>query len=182
MYDADTLTDLTQLLERCAAGDAKSFRHLYDLQAARLYGIALRIVRQPAPAADVLYDSFVSAWQFAGSFDPGRGSPEAWLTSIVRHRALDLVRRRGREIADAEIPEQGDEDPDPLARLAGRPEGAALHRCLGELDENQRSLIGLAFIDGYSHAALAQRLGVPRETVKSSVLRGLARLRRCLEP
>ena len=161
LYHAPTLTDLTQLLGRCASGDAEAFRHLYDLQAARLYGIALRVVRHPSLAADVLHDSFVSAWQFAGSFDPARGSAEAWLTSIVRHRALDLVRRRGREIADADLAEQADEDPDPLARLAGSPEGIPLNRCLEALDEDQRGLIGMAFIHGYSHADLGAKTRHP---------------------
>jgi RNA polymerase sigma-70 factor (ECF subfamily) len=182
LYDADVPTGLTLLLERCASGDAGSLRELYDEQAARLYGIALRIVRQPALAADVVHDSFVSIWQFAGSFDPGRGSPEAWLTSIVRHRALDLVRRRGREISGGAVPEQGVEDPDPLARLVGTAEGAALYRCLDELDEDKRSLIGMAFIHGCSHTELAERLGIPLGTVQSSIYRGLASLRRCLEP
>lgn len=181
LYDAAARTDLTTLLQHCASGDAASFRRLYDLQAARLHGIALRITRQPGLAADVVHDAFVSVWQFAASFDPARGSPEAWLTSIVRHRALNSVRRRGREITGIDLPEQADEDPDPLARLVGSTEGEALHRCLDELDEEKRHLISMAFINGLTHSELAQRLAMPLGTVKSSIRRGLASLRRCLE-
>jgi RNA polymerase sigma-70 factor, ECF subfamily len=181
LYDPETGTGLAVLVQRCAEGDTASFRQLYDEQSARLNGIALRITRQPALAAEVVHDSFVSVWQFAGSFDPTRGSPEAWLTSIVRHRALDMVRRRGHEITGMELPDQADQEPDPLARLAGSAEGAELRRCLGELEEDKRSLIAMAFMNGYSHTQLAAKLGIPLGTVKSSVRRGLASLRRCLE-
>ncbi len=89
---------LTTLLQHCAAGDADALRQIYDLQAARLHGIALRITRQPALAADVVQDAFISVWQFASTFDPSRGSAEVWLTSIIRYRALDTVRRHRREV------------------------------------------------------------------------------------
>ncbi len=175
---------LTILLEHCAAGDADALRQIYELQAARLHGVALRIVRQPALAADVVHDAFVSVWQFASTFDPERGSPEAWLTSIIRHRALDTVRRHRREVTvgfehDAE---QIDTDPDPLARLQGSSEAAALHRCLRELDTDKRRLIAMAFLDGLTHNQLARTLALPLGSVKSGIRRGLAALRRCLEP
>src|SRR3954468_1336798 len=92
-YDSEAETGLPLLVQRCADGDAAAFRELYNLQSARLHGIALRITREPTLAADVVHDAFVSIWQFAGSFDRTRGNAEAWLTSIVRHRALDTVRR-----------------------------------------------------------------------------------------
>jgi RNA polymerase sigma-70 factor (ECF subfamily) len=174
---------LTTLLQHCAAGDADALRQLYELQAARLHGIALRITRQPAMAADVVHDAFVSVWQFASTFDPSRGSPEAWLTSIIRHRALDTMRRYRREIVTGlgGEAEQVGTDPDPLARLQHSSEAAALHRCLQELDAERRRLIAMAFLDGLTHNQLAHTLAIPLGTIKSSIRRGLAVLRRCLE-
>ena len=78
------------LLRRCAAGDRAGFRALYDLWSARLHGIALRITRQSSLAADATHDAFVQVWQRADHFDPQRGSPEAFLISLVRYRALDI--------------------------------------------------------------------------------------------
>lgn len=173
---------IAALLTRSAGGDRAAFRRLYDLQSGRLYGIALRITRQSALAADAVHDAFVSVWQYADRFDPERGAGEAWLTSIVRYRALDLVRRGAREVTGVELPELEDDDPDPLARLLGSAEGAALHRCLEELEEERRQLIVHAFMDGLTHNELADRYGMPLGTVKSSIRRGLAGLRRCLEP
>jgi RNA polymerase sigma-70 factor (ECF subfamily) len=173
---------LADLLARSAAGDRIAFRRVYDLQSSRLYGIALRITRQGALASDAVHDAFVSVWQYADRFDPVRGSAEAWLASIVRYRALDLVRHSGREITGIQLPELEDEDPDPLARLQEQADGAALRRCLEELDAEKRRLIVHAFMEGLTHSELAGRFALPLGTVKSSIRRGLAALRRCLEP
>ncbi len=173
---------MPDLLRRSAAGDRAAFHRIYDLQSSRLYGVALRITRQGALAADAVHDAFISVWQYADRFDPARGNAEAWLTSIVRYRALDLVRHSGREITGVELPEPADEDPDPLARLVESAEGTALRRCLDELDGEKRQLIVFAFMEGLTHTELSGRFAIPLGTVKSSIRRGLAALRRCLEP
>ena len=72
------------LIERCAAGDKAAFRTLYDMQSARLNGVALRITRQASSAADAVHDAFLQVWQQASRFDAGRGSPEVWLPALVR--------------------------------------------------------------------------------------------------
>jgi RNA polymerase sigma-70 factor, ECF subfamily len=96
----DTTSDEADaLLHRCAGGDRAAFRLLYDRWGSRLYGIALRITRQPALAADAMQDAFVRIWQQAHRFDPDRGSPAAWMIGIVRYRALDIFRRQAREEA-----------------------------------------------------------------------------------
>jgi RNA polymerase sigma-70 factor, ECF subfamily len=127
----DTTSDEADaLLHRCAGGDRAAFRLLYDRWGSRLYGIALRITRQPALAADAMQDAFVRIWQQAHRFDPDRGSPAAWMIGIVRYRALDIFRRQAREIPGYEPEEREDESPDALARLVSTTEGAALYRCL----------------------------------------------------
>jgi RNA polymerase sigma-70 factor (ECF subfamily) len=174
--------DLGALIQRCASQDAAALRLLYDRQAARLYGVALRLTRQSALAADVVHDAFIAVWQRAGSFDPDRGSASSWLVSIVRHRAIDIIRRREREVSDDALPESVDSDPDPLARLVASDDAAGLHRCLETLEDDKRRMILLAFVDGLSHSELASRLAIPLGTVKSSIRRALAALKRCLEP
>src|SRR6185437_3568998 len=81
---------LDDLLHRCRDGDAAAFRRLYDAESPRLYGLALRITGQAALAADAVHDAFLQVWQKATRFDPGRGSAGAWLTALVRYRAIDL--------------------------------------------------------------------------------------------
>ncbi|MGH7041673.1 MAG: sigma-70 family RNA polymerase sigma factor [Acetobacteraceae bacterium] len=174
--------DTADLLARCAVGERRAFRRLYDGWAPRLHAVALAITRQPALAADAVQEAFVQAWQQAGRFDPARGSAEAWLVSLARYRALDIIRARTREEPGYEPPEVADEAPDALDRLLGDAAGAALHRCLGELEPERRRLVALAFVEGLSHGDLAQRLGMPLGTVKSSIRRSLIALRGCLEP
>lgn len=174
-------TDETEaLLHRCASGDRTAFRLLYDRWGNRLYGIALRITRQAATASDAMQEAFVQIWQQAHRFNPERGGPDAWLISIVRYRALDIVRRQSRETPGYEPAEREDESPDALGHLISSAEGVALHRCLGALEEDRRRLVVLAFVDGLSHSELAERLAIPLGTVKSWIRRSLMALRECL--
>jgi RNA polymerase sigma-70 factor (ECF subfamily) len=173
--------NLAALIQRIAAGDRAAFKHVYDTHSPRLYAVAVRITRQGALAADAVQDAFLQLWRNAGQFDTARGNPEAWLVSLVRYRALDIARRRVREVSDEEAPEQIDTDPDPLARLASSQDAAALHSCLGALEAERRRLLSLAFVEGLSHSEVADRLQLPLGTVKSWIRRSLQSLRLCLE-
>jgi len=173
--------DLAALIPRIAAGDRAAFRRVYDTHAPRLYAIALRITRQAPLASDAVHDAMLQLWRNAGQFDTGRGNPVAWLVSLVRYRALDIARRRTREVSDENLPEPLDEDPDPLERLSASRDAAALHACLGQLEAERRRLLALAFIDGLSHSEVADRLKLPLGTVKSWIRRSLQSLRLCLE-
>jgi RNA polymerase sigma-70 factor (ECF subfamily) len=177
----DSDSELTALLSRCASGDRAAFRTLYDAQASRLHGLALRITRDPGLAADATHDAFVQVWNQAVRFDPARGAAGAWLTSIVRYRALDITRRRVREKPGYEPPEQEDESPDALAQLVTSAEGAALRLCLEELEPDRRALLMSAYAEGLSHSELAEKTGTPLGTIKSWIRRSLASLKRCLE-
>jgi RNA polymerase sigma-70 factor (ECF subfamily) len=172
--------DNAALLQRCAGGDRLAFRALYERWSGRLHGIALRITRQPSLAADATHDAFVQVWQQAHRFDAGRGSAEAFLVSLVRYRALDIVRRHAREVPGYEPEDQADDTPDTLERLVSSAEGAALQRCLSLLDNERQRLIVMAFVDGLSHGELAARLGAPLGTIKSWIRRSLLSLRECL--
>ncbi|MBV9655283.1 MAG: sigma-70 family RNA polymerase sigma factor [Acetobacteraceae bacterium] len=173
---------LSELLQRCGTGDAVSFRALYERQSGRLYGIALRITRQPALAADALHEALMQVWQHANRFDPARGSPEAWLTGLIRYRAMDIVRKHGREGGDAAIPDSADEAPGPLDALLASRDGKALHDCIATLEAAQRRAILLAFVDGLTHSEISARISAPLGTVKSWVRRGLLALKECLGP
>lgn len=173
---------LAHLLLRCAEGDRAAFRLLYDAQGPRLFGLALRLIRERSLAADVVHDAFCQVWQRAASFDPQRGSAEAWLTGLVRYRAIDLLRKRAHERVGVDRSDEADPAASPLERLVATAAGQALHRCLAVLDEDQRRVIALAFVDGLSYAKVSDLLRVPLGTVKSRIRRGLVALKACLEP
>ena len=173
---------LAALLQRCAAGDSKAFRDLYDAQASILHNLAMRITNDPELAADAVHDTFVQVWRRAAKFDPERGNAGAWLTGIVRYRALDTRRPRARENLVSDLPDQEDETPNALARLVEIAEGEALYRCLALLEPDRRQMLVSAYVDGLSREKIADRYEVPLGTMKSWIRRALARLRRCLEP
>jgi RNA polymerase sigma-70 factor (ECF subfamily) len=170
------------LIEAVGRGSQIALKRLYELESRRLYGIAVRIVRRPEIAADVLQEAFVQIWQNAAAFSAERGSGAAWLTGIVRYRALDAIRRLGREIP-SDDPALGDEaiEPDVIEKMGASAEAEALRRCLKLLDGDQQRCIALAFVDGLSHSQIAERIKAPLGSVKSWIRRGLLSLRRCLE-
>ena len=159
-----------------------AFRLLYAAQAGRLHGLALRITRDAELAADAVQEAFLLVWRRSESFDPGRGDGDAWLTALVRYRAIDAMRRRGREQVSAAVPEQASDMPDALDALLTTSEGAALRACLGELPADRRGLLLRAFVDGRSYAALATEDGEKLGTVKARIRRALATLKQCLQP
>ena len=169
------------LLTRCGRGDNKAFRKLYDSNSPRLYGVALRITRNPALASDAVHDAMLQVWRNADRYDASRGNADGWLMSLVRYRALDIARKQGREVTGVDLPEQVDEDPDVLSRLVAKAEGSALRDCLERVEPPRRRLVILAFIDGLTQNEIAQRVGQPLGTVKSSIRRALIALRACLD-
>ena len=176
------LSSVGVLIEAVGGGSQAALKRLYELESKRLYGIALRIVRRPEIASDVLQEAFVQIWQNAAAFSAERGVAAAWLTGIVRFRALDAVRKTGREVLSGD-PGLGDEplEPDVIEKIGASAEAEALRRCLKLLDEEQQRCILLAFVDGMSHSEIAERIKAPLGSVKSWIRRGLLSLRRCLE-
>jgi RNA polymerase sigma-70 factor (ECF subfamily) len=174
-------TQDAELIARCAGQDRSAFRELYARWSARLHGVALRITRDPGLASDATHDAFVQVWQQAGRFDPSLGEAGSWLMSLARYRALDLMRRRGREVLGHEpAADVADREADPLTQLMASADGSALQRCLDLLSAERRRLVVLAFVEGFSHSQLASRLSLPIGTVKSWIRRSLLSLRECL--
>jgi RNA polymerase sigma-70 factor, ECF subfamily len=180
--DSELDVKLQELLGRCAAADAAALERLYELTSPLLFACLKRMLRRAPVAEEALQDVFVTVWQRAAQFHPERGRPLAWLMSIARYRAIDLLRRE--RLAPALVPELPDaaasqETPEEAALR--QPGAALLERCLALLSREQRQCLELAFVTGDSHEAIASRLGSPLGTVKSWIRRALQTLRTCLE-
>ena len=152
--------------------------------ASQLLAVVLRILKQHDHAEDVLQEVFVKIWNNVGRYKPQLGTPMAWMITIARNRAIDHLRHHGRtphasELTDVET--QATPDPGPLDITMGLEHGRALKRCLDRLEDGQRSSILLAYLDGYTHREIAERLGSPLGTIKSWIRRGQMSLKRCLE-
>ncbi len=171
------------LIRRCALGERAGLRALYGLAAPMMLGLAVRMLGDRRLGEEAVQDCFVQVWRNAAQFDPGLGSGRSWMIGILRFRAIDLreAERRRRpprpvdvDLADA-AGDLGAAEPPPLD------DRMALRDCLGRLMDGARSSIVMAYVEGRSHAEIAERLDQPLGTVKSWILRGLASLRECLE-
>src|SRR6185295_6223070 len=176
---------LMELLARTALADQAAFEQLYRMTSPHLYGVALRILRESAAAEEVLQESFVNIWHHAGSYVAAKSQPLTWLTSIVRNRCLDQLRRREVETVTMDDEEEGvtiaAEDPTPLEMLLSGADAYAVRDCVEALEPGQKQAIALAFFQGLSHSELSRHLRQPLGTVKSWVRRGLERMRDCLD-
>ena len=176
--------ELRALLARCARRDREAFARLYQASSPKLFGVALRILRREDWAEEVLQECYVNIWNHAQDYSAGLSAPMTWMTSIVRNRCLDWLRRPRLEISDEDgaiVESTPSADEGPLARLERAGEAGDIARCLQGLDAKQRQAIVLAFYDGLSHLELASHLREPLGTVKTWVRRGLMRLKTCLE-
>jgi len=168
---------LAAALARCAAGERSALRVIYDLEAARMVGVAHRIVRRRDLAEEAVHDAFMRIWNGARSFDPARGAARGWLYAIVRNRALTILRDESRFAPDDDSDSETIAPDTAVQRL---PESSALRRCLEALDPKPRRAVVLAYVHGLSHGELAGTLGVPLGTAKSWARRGLLSLQECM--
>jgi RNA polymerase sigma-70 factor, ECF subfamily len=174
--------DAATLIRRIAAGDRAALAQLFGAEAGRLVAIARRIVRRRDLAEEVVQDAFVAVWQRAGQFDASRGSAMAWLTTIVRNRALNLLRDSSRtDYHDGEtLAALGDRNADVTNAFDALAERDALKACLGGLDEVKRRAILLCYVTGLNHGEVAATLNAPLGTVKAWIRRGTIALQECL--
>ena len=175
--------ELSALLQAVARKDRAAFQALYERTAPKLFAIVLRILRERAPAEDVLQDVFLRIWQNAAGFSPVAGPAMGWLIAIARNRAIDQLRTK-KLVSLAGV----DNAADPYAEIAalGDREAemndlAVLRHCLGELEEPARSCVLLAYYEGYSREELAKRYDRPVNTIKTWLFRSLSALKSCLE-
>lgn len=130
-------------------------------------------------AQDVTQDVFISAWRARHRFDPAKGSLGAWLMGIAKNRLVDNLRSEGRHAdrrAELESAPHS-EDPD-VDRLGDR---ILVADALASLPEQSRSLIELAYFGQLTHEEIAAQTSMPLGTVKSTIRRGLLRIRHHLE-
>lgn len=179
--------DYEAALRACADGDKRALQRIYNQESHRLLGVALRIVRHRQIAEDVIQDAFISIWTKASTFDATRGSGRGWIYSIVRHQALNEIRSSSRQVSVDEEGMEAIEEQAALELASRMPDAFELQAdigkmqdCLTRLDVAKRNSILFAYVDGYSHSEIAERLQSPLGTVKAWIKRGLSALRECM--
>jgi RNA polymerase sigma-70 factor, ECF subfamily len=175
--------DAEDLLHRVGRGDERAFRVLYDLLAARVYGLIRRVLRDPAQAEEVAQEVMVEVWRTAARFDSSKGSATAWIFTISHRRAVDRVRseqagaERVRKVAASSVETPYD---DVVEAATARIEQQQVRRCLDGLTDLQREAITLAYYGGHSYREVADLLETALPTIKTRMRDGLIRMRDCL--
>ncbi|NKR32830.1 sigma-70 family RNA polymerase sigma factor [Rhodococcus hoagii] len=175
--------ELRILLTRIASGDEAAFASFYDRTGPRVYGLVLRVLRDPGFSEETTQEIYLQVWKSAATFDPGRGSPLSWLMTLAHRRAVDRVRseqsRTDREIV-YETANRTDEFDEVTEEVTRRAERQAVVDCMQTLTDIQRQSVTLAYYGGRTYREVASELGVAVPTVKTRIRDGLARLRGCL--
>ena len=173
-------------VRRAANGEQAGLAALYDQTSYLVYGVALRILRDPADAEEVTLDVFLQVWRSAARFDPQRASASTWLTMLARSRSLDRLRsgmtRKSREAAIDEASESASKDAVPEQQTILKFQRQRVQAAMANLEPEQRQTIELAFFGGLTHSELAKKLGQPLGTVKTRIRLGLMKLRQALAP
>lgn len=191
--NVSTSCDHAALITRCAQGDQQALKTLYQHEGARLLGVVMRIVKDRGMAEDIVHDACLNIWQRADTFEPSRGSGRSWMFSVARHLALNAIRYRDREVGfDAEFSangtnaehdegqEEGFSPSTPVSEAFDWQTGERIDECLKTLTPERRNCVLHAYVDGLSHAEIAEHTGTPLGTVKAWIKRSLLRLRECM--
>jgi RNA polymerase sigma-70 factor (ECF subfamily) len=168
------------LVALVARSDEVALGELYDRYGRVAFGLARSVLRDRALAEDAVQDAFLAVWRTASRFVPERALARTWLLTIVHRRAVDLVRREERRRTEPmdDAKEETGADTAEAAWLGFERE--RIRTALGQLPDQQREALELAYYGGFTQSELAERLGEPLGTIKSRMFNGLARLREIL--
>jgi RNA polymerase sigma-70 factor, ECF subfamily len=180
--------DLDALLGRVARGDSAAFATLYDLTKTRVYGLVMRVLRDPGYSEETTQEVYLEVWRTASGYDSAKGSALAWLLTMAHRRAVDRVRaeqagsRRESRYGAATAGPATASAHDPVADSAvAGDERRRVTECLDALTEAQRQCIELAYYQGLTYSEVSQRLAANLSTIKSRIRDALRGLRNCLD-
>lgn len=174
---AETMDDAA-LLEAVAEGNQDAMAAVFDRYSRIVYCIALRVLREPALAEDVMQEVLLQVWKRPQSFVAQRGNLAAWLSVVARNRAIDVLRKRSPLDPLGELPL-----PDPKDMVVASEQGWLIEKVrevLETLPGEQKGLMELAYFQGLSHTEIAQRTGTPLGTVKTRIRAGLMTIRKAM--
>ena len=172
--------DDASLLAKIQSGDEHAMASLFDRYSKVVYSVALRVLRDPSSAEDVLQEIFMQIWRNPDGFSAARGSLGGWLAVVSRNRSIDALRRRRPtdSVDDVVLA-----SPYNLANEAER--NSLMERARGvisNLPAEQRKTLEMAFYDGLTHSEIAEMTGDPLGTVKTRIRSALLTLRKAFQP
>ncbi len=174
---------VADLLLRVATGDRAAFRDIYAATSAKLFGVTLRILGTRVEAEDALQEVYTRVWLHARRFDPEKGAGMTWLIAIARNHAIDRIRARtdASRADDDALDTVADDRPGVLERLVAAGDARRIADCFARLEPDRSAAVQSAYLRGLSYQALADRHGVPLNTMRTWLRRSLLKLKECME-
>ncbi len=180
-----TEDSVAELIARVAAQDRAAFRALYSATASKLLGVLLRILGTRSEAEDALQEVFTRVWLRAGRFDPEKGRGMTWLIALARNLAIDRLRARGPATTASDegdaLDAVADGAPSAEGRMIAKGEARRIAECFDTLEPDRAQAVRGAYLDGLSYLDLAERHGVPINTMRTWLRRSLLKLRECMD-
>lgn len=176
-------SELETWVRAIAAGHRGAFDRLYKALLPRVLAFSQRLLMDELAADDCAAETFIRIWRDAGKYDAERGCVMAWVFTICRTRALDLlrVRRRQSDLSDAVSREWDEATADGTDEMIAAFDASLMVQpLLLRLSQEQQRLVGLAFFQGLTHSEIADATGLPLGTVKSHIHRALTAMRQGL--
>ncbi len=171
--------DDAELLKAIAQRDESAMAEVFDRYSGLVYAIAMRVLKEPTLAEDVMQEVLLQVWRSPNGFVAQRGSLASWLTVVARNRSIDVLRRRAHQ-----EPLEGLTVPEPRSMARSVEDDLLMtevRNVVKSLPEEQRSSLQMAYFDGLSHTEIAERTGIPLGTVKTRIRAGLTTVRKVLE-
>jgi RNA polymerase sigma-70 factor (ECF subfamily) len=166
------------LMEAVEQKSIDAFEELYDRHHSTALAVAYHVLGDRQLAEDAVQETFLAVWGQARSFRPGLGMARSWLLSIVRHRAIDMTRRRSFSKERLSLDERAFQPhPDVWQQVSRKLDGQRVRQALEALPSEQKEAILLAFFGGYTYQEVAERLAVPLGTVKGRMRLAMEKLR-----
>jgi RNA polymerase sigma-70 factor, ECF subfamily len=171
---------LAALIAGIADGDADAFAALYDRTCACLYGVALRLLRDPGLAEETIQEVYLQVWNTAQLYDPAKCSAQAWLTTMTHRRAVEVLRSdpvHNQRVLRSDNGIRAVGYDEFIDEVTGGAQPRAAYAGAASLTERQRQVISLAYYRGLTYREVAAHLGVPLPATKARIRAGLIRLR-----
>ena len=169
------------LVERLQRRDPDAMGELYDRYSRLTYSVIYRMVRNQTIAEDLVQETFIRVWNRIQGFDQNKGALGPWILTVARNRSIDYVRSVDGRMAASTIEVEKMENPavfsDLETNILNMDRVRSLKKAFERLDQNQRTVVELAYFEGLSQTEIAAKLGKPLGTIKTWVRTGLQALR-----
>jgi RNA polymerase sigma factor (sigma-70 family) len=164
------------LVARARSGDLEALEALYRAFETPVYNLALRMLRAPEDAEDVLQETFLEVVRSIKQYR-GEGHLWGWIKRIAASKALMRI-RRNQVRATEQLDEESTGGHGPVGAVPARID---LERAFEQLSETSRAVVWLHDVEGYTHEEIAEQMGKTVSFSKSQLARAHARLRRMLD-